>query len=597
VLLRTRFLLFTLLFVLFVVVFELMKGWIYVRLKEELFERNIALAGNFLGSEAMLMALGLLKVEEAHKERREKMFESLWSAYLLGEPLHSLKNRAKNLGWENPEFFLIDLDSLQVSDSTDPRAILLRLNIFKKMLHAQAHPQSATLGALPRYDAQRKVLTGFTYRYDAKNRRFLVIRADYPSMDREVANVLFYANHILYNFQKRTTIKNLFYHVRYQDATGLEHLAYFDLKSPEKVDHQRALDLAKELSDRALDIPLEESVWYRSSQEEELYLQRKRFSMREGDVDLLLAMGVDRKHYFTHDGYAWFVNGFFWLGMGVFGILFYWLFQSWLLLPIERIAQRMHDKDPIPLSLAGKAKELVTLLETHNRLLEELQKENEFSKMLLDSQDQFIKDSIHDINTPLSVILLNVGLLELEVGENEYLLHIKSGIRSLQHVYGDLSYLLDKEAKEGEGEEVFDLGEVLRERIEFFRIVIQANEKSIFLHIKGEGIRVKMNGGKLKRLIDNNLSNAIKHSFPQSRIDVSLVKLEPHAFLSFSNAAKKIEDKEAIFIRYTKGAESKAGYGIGLSIVKEICDEYGIAIDLSSDVLTTFTYVFPLEKG
>lgn len=131
-LLRTRFLLFTLLFVLFVVVFELMKGWIYVRLKEELFERNIALAGNFLGSEAMLMALGLLKVEEAHKERREKMFESLWSAYLLGEPLHSLKNRAKNLGWENPEFFLIDLDSLQVSDSTDPRAILLRLNIFKR---------------------------------------------------------------------------------------------------------------------------------------------------------------------------------------------------------------------------------------------------------------------------------------------------------------------------------------------------------------------------------------------------------------------------------------------------------------------------------
>jgi signal transduction histidine kinase len=281
-------------------------------------------------------------------------------------------------------------------------------------------------------------------------------------MDREVANVLFYANHILYNFQKRTTIKNLFYHVRYQDATGLEHLAYFDLKSPEKVDHQRALDLAKELSDRALDIPLEESVWYRSSQEEELYLQRKRFSMREGDVDLLLAMGVDRKHYFTHDGYAWFVNGFFWLGMGVFGILFYWLFRSWLLLPIERIAQRMHDKDPIPLSFAGKAKELVTLLETHNRLLEELQKENEFSKMLLDSQDQFIKDSIHDINTPLSVILLNVGLLELEVGENEYLLHIKSGIRSLQHVYGDLSYLLDKEAKEGEGEEGFDLSEVLR---------------------------------------------------------------------------------------------------------------------------------------
>lgn len=45
--------------------------------------------------------------------------------------------------------------------------------------------------------------------------------------------------------------------------------------------------------------------------------------------------------------------------------------------------------------------------------------------------------------------------------------------------------------------------------------------------------------------------------------------------------------------------EAKArrrAYGMGLSIIKEICEEYEIEIHLSSDTITTFTYIFPINR-
>lgn len=594
--LRMRFLLFISLFILFVALLEGIRGWIYAGIKGDFLRKNIELAGNFLGSEAMLMALGMLKIEESHREAREAMFDPLWRSYLKGEKLSSIRAEAREQGLENPELFVIDSVSLRVLDSTLEGSSALNLDIFRKFFHIPEGVGGEVVHTLPRYEANRGAIAGFVYRYDPTLERYFVLKSDYPSDNKGVRSSLAYASQILHDFQQYTAIKNLFYHIRHYRSNGMDQLSFFNIQALDGLDIHDDLNLVHHILKREDEGLAHHPVRLHTIEGSELYLQRKRFRFGEGEFDLALVMEVDEGRRLVNYDYLWLINRIFWGGVLGFLVMFFWFFRVWFMLPIERIVKRINSKQAIPLALAGNSLELNALIEHRNQLLEELQKENEFSKVLLENQDLFIKDSIHEINTPLSVILLNVGLLELEIGENEYLTHIKSGIRALQSVYGDLSYLLDKEKEGEESEEWVDLGGALRERLEFFRVLTQTDGKSIVLKEKGEAIHVRLNPHKLKRLIDNNLSNAIKHSFAQSSIEVVLLEVEGRAFLSFSNPSAPIKDTEGIFQRYVRGEGAKAGYGMGLSIIKEICEEYEIEIHLSSDTITTFTYIFPINR-
>jgi len=92
------------------------------------------------------------------------------------------------------------------------------------------------------------------------------------------------------------------------------------------------------------------------------------------------------------------------------------------------------------------------------------------------------------------------------------------------------------------------------------------------------------------RLIDNNLSNAIKYSDAGSEIRVKLEKNR----LSFHTQGESIRDTKRIFQKYVRENTTVGGYGLGLSIVFEIAKQYGIEIDLVSDEEkgTVFTYTF-----
>ena len=88
---------------------------------------------------------------------------------------------------------------------------------------------------------------------------------------------------------------------------------------------------------------------------------------------------------------------------------------------------------------------------------------------------------------------------------------------------------------------------------------------------------------KLQRIIDNNLSNAIKYSYENANIYVSIIKISGGFQFVVSSHSSKIQDPQQIFQEYYREEKSKDGFGLGLNLVKRICEEENII--LSEDLV------------
>jgi len=206
--------------------------------------------------------------------------------------------------------------------------------------------------------------------------------------------------------------------------------------------------------------------------------------------------------------------------------------------------------------------------------------------------DNFMKDSMHEINTPLSIINVNIDLFARKNGENKYLSRMKAASKTLSNIYNDMDYLIKQESV-NYPKESLDMSQFLRERIDYFKVVASQREIWINEDIQ-EDITLYFNKTKLQRIIDNTLSNAIKYSYEDAKIDVGLSYHDNVIELSVRDYGVGIEKPEKIFERYYREDLDKGGFGIGLNIVKKIIDENDIDLQISSKLKegSTFTYKF-----
>ena len=206
--------------------------------------------------------------------------------------------------------------------------------------------------------------------------------------------------------------------------------------------------------------------------------------------------------------------------------------------------------------------------------------------------DNFIKDSVHEINTPLSIINVNIDLYNRKNEPNKYMQRMKAATKVLSNIYNDMDYLIKYDKLKYENESI-NLAEFLKERIEYFSEVARMKNIHINKDIQ-ECPTLEMNSKKLQRVIDNNISNAIKYSYENSQIDVSLYTKENKCHLSFRDYGVGIKNIDEIFSRYYREDTSKGGFGIGLNIVKSIIDEENIELKIDSFPKkgSTFLYIF-----
>ena len=203
--------------------------------------------------------------------------------------------------------------------------------------------------------------------------------------------------------------------------------------------------------------------------------------------------------------------------------------------------------------------------------------------------NRFIKDSTHEINTPLSVILMSIETADkksLSQRNLKRINNIETAAKTLSHIYEDLTYLSFGASRAAPKEEL-NFKEILSERLEFFAPFFAKRALDLRLNLKDALINA--NTYELKRAVDNLLSNAVKYTNSGGYVTVSLSKDE----LKISNSGEGLskEQQDKIFERYTRFNEGQGGFGIGLNLVKRACENNAIIVTCESEPgkETTFT--------
>lgn len=209
----------------------------------------------------------------------------------------------------------------------------------------------------------------------------------------------------------------------------------------------------------------------------------------------------------------------------------------------------------------------------------------------IDKLNRFIKDSSHELNTPLSALMMSVSTLKNSNIENDRVVnHISISAKLIAQIYSSLSFVAFHDIDEVY-DEVFDVCDLVQESAKFYEEIASIKGNTIKMEL--ENTVVFMDKSRIQKVIHNLLSNAIKYSHPQT---VILLKLR-HRVLSIEDKGIGIakEDQKDIFARFERRSTQVGGFGIGLDIVSSVCKEYAIKVWVKSkpEKGTTFFLQFP----
>lgn len=181
------------------------------------------------------------------------------------------------------------------------------------------------------------------------------------------------------------------------------------------------------------------------------------------------------------------------------------------------------------------------------------------------SLNSFIEDATHEINTPLSVILMSTEMFE--INPKKYLENIKTASKSLSNLYNDLVSLNLK--IEPNSLTNLNLKEFLLAKLDYFEVLM--SRKNLKFDLNLDECLIKTDINKIDKILDNLISNAIKYSDENETIKINLDKYK----FEIQNLGEEIksENLKVIFDKFSRFSKSETGFGIGLSLVKKYSDE------------------------
>ncbi len=203
--------------------------------------------------------------------------------------------------------------------------------------------------------------------------------------------------------------------------------------------------------------------------------------------------------------------------------------------------------------------------------------------------DRFIKDTTHELNTPVSAILMSVSRLKKLAVDPTVVRRIELSAKRVSDIYNDLTYLFFGDLNKKQPVPI-DWKELIEKRVEYYRDFAESKHLTIETILRP--FSSEMDGESAVRLLDNLISNAVKYNRPGGKIAIRLE--EGRLTVHDTGIGMDESAKNEVFKRYKRVNDAEGGFGVGLSIVASICDEYGIAVDLETmkGVGTTFTLTF-----
>lgn len=204
-------------------------------------------------------------------------------------------------------------------------------------------------------------------------------------------------------------------------------------------------------------------------------------------------------------------------------------------------------------------------------------------KKALKLNEEFVKDILHDFNTPLSALKINIKILKKKFGNDEAIERSNESIQNILSLQDNLHYYISQNKLQNEK---VSLDKVIKQRVVYFQsiypnlnISCNVQDTSVYI-IKDVFIRI----------IDNLISNASKYNKENGEVKVIL----KNKLLTIEDGGIGIKNPQEIFQRYYK--ENNKGIGIGLHIVQKLCEELNININVESTQGVGTKFILDLTK-
>jgi signal transduction histidine kinase len=206
-----------------------------------------------------------------------------------------------------------------------------------------------------------------------------------------------------------------------------------------------------------------------------------------------------------------------------------------------------------------------------NRTLDSLIKGNIASYI---QQKEFAENASHELQTPLAIMQSKLELLlqsnPLEHQQYEIIEDSLQALARVSRVNKNLLLLTKIENSQYPGKEPVNVSTLINELVLLFDNFREDKGIQIIESVQ-QNVIVEGNRILIEILLTNLLTNAIRYSPPGSSIYLELTPDQ----LSIKNEGFTTLNADKVFKRFGAGSSESPGTGLGLALVKQICERYG----------------------
>ena len=252
-----------------------------------------------------------------------------------------------------------------------------------------------------------------------------------------------------------------------------------------------------------------------------------------------------------------------------------------VLAPLKRLAEKIKLLPPDNLNIRFSQEfakdEVGSLAKSFDIYIERM-------RSFVDREKHFVSDASHELRTPLAVIQGASEMLsatsQLNEKDRDKLLRIQRAVTNMSRSISALLILAREPVTPADPHSTISIADIVNDTIEASRELVDPSQVSIELIIQNEP-EVAVPDAIVSLLINNLILNAIRYT-PSGKIEVLLNNTELR--VSDTGIGIPQPDIEKIFERGYRGENvSNDGSGLGLSLVKRICDHFGWSIEVLSE--------------
>ncbi len=272
-------------------------------------------------------------------------------------------------------------------------------------------------------------------------------------------------------------------------------------------------------------------------------------------------------------------------------LLFTWMSTYFVLKPVKELA----------INAIGNDKQVKTKYSELKPIADVINWKNEYVRAAQQSKDEFISNVTHEMNTPLTSIRGFAELIASGNMPNNKMISAGKTIKTQSdRLSAMIKQILNYSAIDDDTVTPYDvnISKLIEEALNNYTPMLKDKNLSILKYIDDDVI-IKSTQERITEIVDNLVSNAIKYNKQNGKIIVTL----RGNVLTVEDTGIGISNNELthIFSRFytvDKSHGESVGFGLGLPIVKKICDRSGWTLNVDSvqGEGTTFKIVFEMKK-